>query len=226
MFNILTWNATGIMSSATYLCECLNANKIDICGISEHWLYEKDLHFLHQLDNSYNCHAVADFDLKRPSNRRVGKGGVAILWHRKFDRFIFPLSLDDDRVIGIKFEIDADNCVYFFQIYLPCANHPIAMFRDYIDRLQNILHLYSEKGMVVLMGDFNTYLPTASFRNRADNRSLYFQALLQEHNMFSVNTSDLCTGANSTFVTYDGRHESLIDYVLIPVEKNKVCYVL
>ena len=103
-FNFLTWNATGIMSSASYLCECLKQKNIDICGISEHWLYEKDLQFMKQIDNSYMCHAVSDFDLKRPSRRRVGKGGVAILWHKKYDNYVIPLSLDDDRVIGIKFE--------------------------------------------------------------------------------------------------------------------------
>ena len=135
MLNILTWNATGIMSSASYLCESLRVHKIDICGISGRWLYDKGLHFMSQLSNSYNCHAVADFDLKRPSNRRVGKGGVAILWHKRFDKFVFPLSLDDDRIIGIKFEVSANNCIYFFQLYLPCTNHPVEKFRDYFDRL-------------------------------------------------------------------------------------------
>ncbi|MCG8048788.1 MAG: reverse transcriptase family protein [Candidatus Thiodiazotropha taylori] len=207
------------MSSATYLCDCLYHKNIDICGISEHWLYEKDLHFLNQIDNSYNYHAVADFDLKRPSKRRVGKGGVAILWHRRFDSFMYPLSLDDDRIIGVKLEMGTGLCIYFFQVYLPCANHPIEVFKEYFERLQNILYLYAEHGMVVLMGDFNTYLPEVSFRDRPDNRSICFQTFLQENNLFSVNTSELCTGANSTFVTYDGRHESLIDYILIPIEK-------
>ena len=39
--------------------------------------------------------------------------------------------------------------------------------------------------------------------------------------MFSTNTSELCNGAKSTFVTYDGRHESLIDYILVPIEKSR-----
>ena len=220
-FNFLTWNATGIMSSASYLCECLKQKNIDICGISEHWLYEKDLQFLKQIDNSYMCHAVSDLDLKRPSRRRVGKGGVAILWHKKYDNYVIPLSLDDDRVIGIKFEINRDNSIFLFQVYLPCTNHSIDMFKGYLDRLQNILSLYSEKGTVVLMGDFNAYLPIACFRERADHRSLYFQSFVHDNNMLSLNTSKLCTGANSTFVTYDGRYESLIDYILIPVEKMK-----
>ena len=75
--NILTWNATVIMSSAAYLIGCLNETNIDICGIAEHWLYEKDLAFLSQLDKNYTSCAVSDGDLKRPSNRRVGKGVVA-----------------------------------------------------------------------------------------------------------------------------------------------------
>ena len=73
-FSILTWNATGIMSSAAYLIECLNKNDVDICGVSEHWLYEKDLTFLNQLDKCYSSFAVSDSDLKNPSSRRVGKG--------------------------------------------------------------------------------------------------------------------------------------------------------
>ena len=117
--NILTWNATGIMSSATYLTDCLYRNKKDICGISEHWLYEKDLQFLNQLDISY---AVADSDLKCPSKRRMGKGGVALLWHRKYDRCISPLSLDDDRIIGIKFEVNTENCIYFIITLLQSFN--------------------------------------------------------------------------------------------------------
>ena len=220
-FIFLTWNATGIMSSASYLCECLKHKNIDICGISEHWLYEKDLQFLKQIDNSYMCHAVSDFDLKRPSRRMVGKDRVAKLWHKKYDKCVIPLSLDDDRVIGIKFEIDRDNSIFFFQVYLPCTNHSIDKFKEYLDRLQNILSLYSEKGKVVLLGDFNTYLPIACFRERADHRCLYFQSFVHDNNMLSLNTSKLCTGANSTFVTYNGRYKSLIDYSLIPVEKMK-----
>ena len=111
-----------------------------ICGISEHWLYEKDLHFLNQIDNSYNCYAISDFDLKRPSNRRVGKGGVAILWHRRFDTYMNPLSLDDDRIIGVKLEMGTNICIYFFHV----LTTQLVYLRSIFDRLQNILYLYSE----------------------------------------------------------------------------------
>ena len=39
--------------------------------------------------------------------------------------------------------------------------------------------------------------------------------------MFSTNTTELCNGSNSTFVTYDGLHEFFIDYILVPMEKSR-----
>lgn len=44
--SILSWNATGIMSSSTYFSDTFNEKHIDIYDILEHWLYEKDLPFL------------------------------------------------------------------------------------------------------------------------------------------------------------------------------------
>ncbi len=35
--------------------------------------------------------------------------------------------------------------------------------------------------------------------------------------MVSVNTLDICTGAKSTFVSYNGEHESLIDHIIVPI---------
>ena len=105
IFNFLSWNATGLMSSSSYLCELLNSRKIDFCGISEHWLYSHNLHFIDAIDNNYKCHAIADFSLDLPSNRRVGKGGVALMWHINYDRYITPLSIDDDRIVGVQFQV-------------------------------------------------------------------------------------------------------------------------
>lgn len=42
--NICTWIATGIMSSARYLCDSLVRNKIDTRRIFQHRLRRKDLH--------------------------------------------------------------------------------------------------------------------------------------------------------------------------------------
>ena len=125
------------------------------------------------------------------------------------------MSPDNDRIIGIKFEVNTGNCIYFIQVYLPCSKHSIEVYREYVDKLQNILYLFSEKG-IIMIGDFNLHLPEANSGGRIDNRSLCFNSLLRENNIFSINTSQLCTGPRCTFVTYDGRH------ILIPEEISEI----
>ena len=40
--NFMTWNASGIMSSGSYLGCILQRYDVDFCGVSEHWLYKKE----------------------------------------------------------------------------------------------------------------------------------------------------------------------------------------
>lgn len=100
---LATWNATGIISSASYLCDLLNDRAVDVCGISEHFLYPNNVHFLSTLNSDYRFHVTCDRDLKLPGARRVGKGGVCLTWHKRYDNYIVPLHTDDDRIIGIQF---------------------------------------------------------------------------------------------------------------------------
>ena len=72
------------------------------------------------------CHAVSDFDLMIPGHRRVGKRGVALLWHKKLNSRVTPLSFDDDRIIGLLLEISPSLNIYVFLVYLPCSSHPVA----------------------------------------------------------------------------------------------------
>ena len=76
--NFMTWNASGIMSSGSYLGHILEMYDVDFCGVSEQWLYKKDHHFLDSINKSYKYFAVSDLDLEVPSRRKVGKGGVAL----------------------------------------------------------------------------------------------------------------------------------------------------
>lgn len=43
--NIASWNATGIMSSASYASALLKKKDVHFFGISEHWLYHQNIHF-------------------------------------------------------------------------------------------------------------------------------------------------------------------------------------
>lgn len=156
--NIFTWNVSGLMSSCSYLYDILNEHSIDFCGIAEHWLYNRNLSILKSVNSKYNAYGVCDNSLQMPSNRRVGKGGVAIMWNIKYDNYVTPLLIDDDRIVGVQFQYDQNRFMYIFQVYLPCRNHCIQYYRDYVDKLYNLYSYYTESGTVILMGDFNSIL--------------------------------------------------------------------
>ena len=107
---------------------------------------------------------MSDSDLELLGRRRVGKGGVALLWHNRIYHIFTPLSFKDDRINGLQLEISPLNYVYLFQVYLPCSNYQMASFYDYLDKLSNLLGSYSDKGTVIIMGDLNTNILSNSSR--------------------------------------------------------------
>ncbi len=111
----LTWNVTGIMSSSSYLSDILNSKSVDICGIAEHWLYEHDHHFMDCINSQYTCYTKSDVDLRLPGNRRVGKGGVALLWNKRLCNSITPIHVDDHRIIGVQYEMSRTAYMYIFK---------------------------------------------------------------------------------------------------------------
>ena len=226
---LLTWNASGIMSSGSYLGSVLKHLDIDICGVCEHWLYKKDLLFLESVHSSYNYSAVSDFDLERPSKRQVGKGGVALFWKRSIDSRVSLLNIDDDRIIGIQYQLSKSTFMFIIQVYFPSANHRMEEFAGYLLKIQDICSMYSDKGTMVIMGDFNAHSNGQVFVKRHDRRSVLFHQLLSDNNLLSVNTLPICTGASSTFVSYSGEYTSMIDHILVPaenVDQVSVCKVL
>ena len=86
--NLLTWNCTGIMSSSLYLGEILKGRDIDVCGISETWLYPWDGHFIDTIHTDYTglCNFATIPDVNITSRHPVRKGGVALMWKRVLDK--------------------------------------------------------------------------------------------------------------------------------------------
>ena len=217
--NMATWNATGIMSSASYASDLLMNENIHILGLSEHWLYRHNLHFLQAINSNYNCFGICDHDLDNPSNRKVGKGGVAILWHRSLDSQVTPLDIDSDRICGIQFRISRQLHFCILQVYAPSSNHPVQTYRDFSDHRHAIISMYCFNGLVVVLGDFNAHLQGERYIKPTDDRGAYLLELMNYHNLASLNTLPLCSGAAASFVSYDGKYESLIDHILFPVER-------
>ena len=195
----------------------LRTRSIDFCGISEHWLYKSSIHFVNSLNTEYRCHVICDSSLDLPSRRRVGKGGVGLMWKSKYDKYVTPLTLNDDRICGIQYQISRDSFLFLFQVYLPCRNHSIVHFKEYIDKLYDLWYMYSQLGIVIFMGDFNSNLLQRNVEK--DTRNSAFSCFLRNTNLVAVNMLPTTQGARMSFVSYDGQHETLLDYILVPVEK-------
>ena len=162
------------------------------------------------MDNNYRSHAVSDdVSLTFPGRRKVGKGGVAILCHKKHDQNIAPLYIDDDRCISIKYNCMSNCVIYFFQMHLPCSNYSLQAYTEYLYKMRNIMNLYSECGIVVLMGDMNVNLLPNALQVNPTGRKLHFLNFLQDSNMTSLTTLGLCPGARSSFVSNDNSAEHI-----------------
>ena len=212
--NIASWNATGIMSSASYANDFLKREVFIFLGCHQH-----NLHFLQAIHSNYNCFGVSDNDLKTPSNRKVGKGGVALLWHRSLDHQVSPLDIDSDRICGVQYRVSQSLHFYILQVYAPSSNHPIQEFRDFIDYLYIIISTYWQNGVVVMMGDFNAHLQGKVFIKTTDDRGRYLSDMMESFNLVSLDSLPSCSGTFASFVSYDDAYASLIDHVLLPVER-------
>ena len=108
--------------------------------------------------------------------------------------------------------------MYFIQVYLPSSNHGLLVFKKYLEALDDIVYRYSNFGKLILMGDFNAHLQGNMFIKLNDARSKLLLDFLTKHNMVAIDTMPFCKGAISSFVSYCGNSESLIDHVICPVE--------
>ena len=211
---VMTWNVTGLMSSSTYLCDTLLKNNIDVCGISEHFLMPQNVHFIDTLISDYKFTVTCDNSLSPWSKRRVGKGGVALMWHKRYDSCIVPLQIESDRVCGIQFQTSPGEYWFIFQVYLPCSNHSVYDYRAHIDTLYDLWNMYANNGTVVFLGDFNAQTTRLS-RNPRDQILVKF---MDDINTVAVNDLSICTGAQYTYVSYDNKYHTSIDHICVPAE--------
>lgn len=208
--NLLTWNVTGVMSSASYLSDILGDGDINVCGISEHWLTVDNMYFLDSIHSRYDYVGTVS---KGIGQRGHGQGGVAIMWHKRLSPFVVPLDVDDERIVGIQVQANR-HYLYIFQVYLPCSNHSIRDYRQCLLKLFELYNTYSDNGTCIIMGDFNANVIRCTLQPR-DRDLLQF---INDCSLCAINLLDTCYGSPYSFVSYDDLCYSMIDYVLLPKE--------
>ena len=76
--------------------------------------------------------------------------------------------------------------------------------QDFIDNLHEIISMYSQTDLVILMGDSNATLQGESYRKVSDVRAKYLLDVMHYHSLIPVKTAPVRTGANASFVSCCG----------------------
>ena len=215
--SLLTWNATGLMSSSVYLSDLLQKNNIDVCGVSETWLYPWDGHFVNSIHTNYYGVSSSTYQSQylNPCARMVRKGGVALVWKKSLNASVRVLDTNDERIIGISLQYENGSCCFIFKMYFPSSGHRYEEFIEYIEKLHDIVNFYSMQGNIYIMGDLNVHLNGTAFIKPLDRRGYALQDFLNVHDYISAGTLPLTTGALTTLVSYSMQSQSLIDHILI-----------
>ena len=199
-----------VMSSASYAEKLLTNERIHIFGISEYCLNSSNLHFLQSIHRDYQSYGVIDRDNYLPGRRPMGKGGVALMWHKSLNNNITTLDIDSEYSIGF---VQTDTSILYRYM------HHVSIYRDFVDLLQTVISIYTDHGIVIVMGDMNTHLRGQRFIKATDYRGEYLLGMMNYFNLTSVNTQSLTTGASASFVSYGGLYESLIDHILLHIQR-------
>ncbi|CAG2242874.1 unnamed protein product [Mytilus edulis] len=217
--NLMCWNCRGLFSSISCLSDLLAEYKVNICAISEHWLRTYQLHVLNTIDNNF-VSISKGVDIHNPESMSCNsRCGVAFLVSKDIVSFVTEIDIDSDRIIGIQVNLPNVQTFIILSIYLPATTQPHQLYQYNVELLHEICSIYKDMGSVILMGDFNTKIQGPRYKFNPDERSRLMYSLIQEYELFSVNTQMFCHGPVTTFQSYDNGPSTGIDHILMPLSE-------
>ncbi|CAG2218915.1 unnamed protein product [Mytilus edulis] len=145
--------------------------------------------------------------------------GVAFLVSKDIVSFVTEIDIDSDRIIGIQVNLPNVQTFIILSIYLPATTQPHQLYQYNVELLHEICSIYKDMGSVILMGDFNTKIQGPRYKFNPDERSRLMYSLIQEYELFSVNTQMFCHGPVTTFQSYDNGPSTGIDHILMPLSE-------
>ena len=128
--------------------------KCDNFFIQEHWLSDKQLLDLNQINTQFLSPAVCDFD---NSDVLLGRpyGGCAILWRSDIRARIEPVITNSRRICAICMRTDSWS-VLFINVYMPYEDGEKRSddFCSQLTTIEYIIHQHPDC-QIILRGDFN-----------------------------------------------------------------------
>lgn len=126
----------------------------DVLCVQETFLSKQDLEGLNSLLKDFYGAGESSTDLSTRIVHSGIPGGVALLWHTKYDQLINVVRLDVDWAIGIQFKCGDKNFT-ILNIYTPyeCSQNK----DEYLDRLACVMAFIQDNASTLffIVGDMN-----------------------------------------------------------------------
>jgi exonuclease III len=165
-------------------------NRMDICMIQEHWLFNCQIQLLNEIHENLNGigKSVDDNDLLQPIQMPRGYGGTGILWKKELDHLINVIDIGNERIQCVEFT-GSSRKLLLVSVYMPCKgpqNH-VLEFQECVDILYEITQTYGTSHVIVFGGDFNEDSINAS----NNQRSRYILDFMAENYFTTVDVGDI-----------------------------------
>ena len=156
---ISAWNMRSIRCAAPYVQELVKNEGSDILCLSEHRLYNHELHKLTNLGIGYEFHGKASSDLEdRHQSRKVGHCGVAIMWSKDIAERVKVIECNSDRICIIEvIRAIHGRSLFIFSVYLPQQQCKISSFSHHLEVLAEMVNRCKLEGEILIIGDTNCH---------------------------------------------------------------------
>lgn len=183
-----------------------------IC-LQETWLAKQDLNGINVLHPNYHGIGESTTDLSDRLIQGRISGGVAILWHTRYEHLIREIRLNVDWAVGIEIKYE-DKKFVIINIYSPyeCLENE----SDYLEKIAFIAAFVSELDTtsVYLVGDWNADI--------SDNNSLFANHLRHfcSDNNFVLSSLHSLPADSYTYVSEAWHTTSWLDHCICTADAN------
>ena len=122
--------------------------------MQETWLLDCDLTYLASLNIDFYAKGLSSICTSEDVLRGQPHGGMAIMWRKCISSNCQIVDLDDQRLMGVKFDCNGST-IFIVNIYMPyCCENNTEDFMFYLTKMENIM-ADADTPYVFAIGDFN-----------------------------------------------------------------------
>ena len=227
-FNVMSYNCRGAFSAYPYITSWLSSDIIDILCIQEHHLTPNTKDFLKTVHPNFDASVMISRLHSDFRNSSIRQGGLAILWKKCYNYCITELDLgiETDRLMGVKINSDDSVPIFLINVYLPSTNSTISDYQTNLDLLQVVYDSYFDKGVIIVVGDFNAELAPSSDRRLGivqNARGRLLDNFMEDNSLCCKVADESCLGPVYTYLPDNNGSPSQIDHVLLA--KDNINYI-